>query len=272
MLAIAVALSLGQTDPALPERLLQRPSSRAEVAAVCHPGSAWWKANANSPASVASCELALRTLATDAHTEAQQNKRRAFYLLASQRYRAYLTVFGSGEFLSDHAFNLTYYFAEVLWALDAFEEAISEYQRVVTFEIPDRKDAREISQEKYRSTADFNTVLAWEKLVQRERGLLRPSDRFDCPAKPPSKREFPIGARPVELSRLERELVRATDAYLARHGGEPACAGVAFEAAALFAERGEVAEATRRLQSLVERYPDQPERARASRLLARLRR
>lgn len=241
------------------------------MAAVCHPGSTWWKANANSPASVASCELALRTLATDAHTEAQRNKRREFYLLASQRYRAYLTLFGSGEFLSDHAFNLTYYFAEVLWALDAFEEAITQYQRVVAFEIPDREDAREISQEKYRSSAAFNIVLARGKLVQRERGLLRPSDRFDCPAKPPSKREFPIGTRPVELSRVERELVRATDDYLARHAGESDGAGIAFDAAALFAEHGEGAEATRRLQFLVERYPDQPERARASRLLARLR-
>lgn len=238
------------------------------MAAVCHPGSAWWKANANSPASVASCELALRTLATDAHTEAQQNRRRAFYLLASQRYRAYLTVFGSGELLSDHAFNLTYYFAEVLWALDAFEEAITEYQRVVTFEIPDREAAREISQEKYRTTAEFNTVLAWGELVQRERGLLAPSDRLVCPAKP---REFPIGRRPTELTRFERELVRATDDFVARHASDHDAAGIAFEAAALFAQRGAVAEATRRLQSLVERYPDEPETARASKLLARLR-
>lgn len=241
------------------------------MAAVCHPGSAWWKANKNSPQGVASCELALRALATETHTEAQRNKRRAFYLLASQRYRAYLTLFGSGPLVSDHAFNLTFYFAEVLWALDAFEEAITEYQRVVSFEIPDREDAREISQEKYRSTAEFNLVLAWGKLVQRERGLLRPSDRFDCPAKPPEKRELPIGTRRVELSRFERELVRAADDYLARHAGEPACAGFAFEAAALFAEHGEQAEATRRLQSLVERYRDDPSAVPASRLLKRLR-
>lgn len=242
VLALAIAVIIAQPDPS-PD---------------CRPGSDWWVANEANADALASCEAALRTLATDTHTHAQQTRDRGQYVKARDLYRAYLRAFGPGPRLSDEAFNLSFYLAEVLWALESFVEAIGQYEAVVHFELPSRESAKLAANLRYRQMAEFNVVLAWGKLVARERGT--PVDDRKAP---------PIGARRTPLSRFEAKLVRAADDFVLRHH-DAAGAELAVEAALVFAERGHVSEARLRLDAIVARWPGEPSAHKAAAMIARL--
>ncbi len=227
------------------------------VIALCRPGAEWWTANESNANALASCEAALRTLATETHALAQSTHDRTHSLEARRLYRAYLAAFGPGPHLSDEAFNLTFYLAEVLWSLESYEEAIEQYEAVVHFELPNRESARLEAHPRYRELAEYDIVLAWGKLVAREHG--RPVDDRKAP---------PIGARRTPLSRFEAKLVGAADDYVLRH--DEAGAEVALEAALVFAERGHVSEALLRLKTLVARWPAEPSAHKAAAMIDRL--
>lgn len=165
------------------------------VMALCRPGSAWWAANESNANALASCEAALRAFATEAHEAAQRDRDRARYLEAKRRYRVYLDAFGPGPHLSDEAFNVTFYLAEVLWSLESWQEAIAQYEAVARFQLPDRDSARLAAHPRYRELADYDLVLAWGKLVARERG--RPGSRASGDDQ---KEGPPIGARRTKRS------------------------------------------------------------------------
>lgn len=266
VLTLVVAVVAAQSEPP-PDQLMRAAERTTRLTVRCRPGSEWWAANESNTDALASCERALRTLATETHTHAQATRERAEYLKARDLYRAYLNVFGPGPRLSDEAFNLTFYLAEVLWYLDSFEEAIAQYEAVVRFELPDTEGARLQAQPRYRQTAEFNIVLAWRQLVARERGRL-PSpttSTMSCD----DGRVPPIGARRTPLSRFEAKLVRAADDYVLRHD-EAAGSEVALDAALVFAERGHVSEALFRLKSLVARWPGETSARKAAAMIDRL--
>ena len=250
VLSLVIAVIAAQVE--IDQAMRSAGTARAtRVIALCRP------ANESNADALSSCEAALRTLATETHALAQRTRDRAQYLEARRLYRAYLAAFGPGPHLSDEAFNLTFYLAEVLWSLESYEEAIAQYEAVVHFELPDRDSAGLEAHPRYRELAEYDIVLAWGKLVAREHG--RPVDDRKAP---------PIGARRTPLSRFEAKLVGAADDYVLRH--DEAGAEVALEAALVFAERGHVSEALLRLKTLVRRWPTEPSAHKAAAMIHRL--
>ena len=73
VLALAIAVVLAQPEHAPDQLRVER----------CRPGSDWWAANESNEEALASCEAALRTLATDTHTRAQQTRDRGQYVKAT---------------------------------------------------------------------------------------------------------------------------------------------------------------------------------------------
>lgn len=268
MLSLVIAVVAAQAEQLSDQLMRAGGAERAtRVAVICRPGSEWWVANESNADALASCERALRTLATETHSRAQSTRNRREYLKARDLYRTYLKLFGPGPRLSDEAFNLTFYLAEVLWYLDSFEEAIEQYEAVVRFELPDTERARLQAQPRYRQMAEFNIVLAWGQLVAREHGRL-PSPTAStmiCD----DGRVPPIGARRTPLTRFEAKLVRAADDYVLRHD-EATGAEVALDAALVFAERGHVSEALLRLKTLVARWPGETSARKAAAMIDRL--
>lgn len=268
VLALAIAIVSAQAEQ-LPDQLMRGDGAEraTRVAVLCRPGSEWWVANESNADALGSCERALSTLATETHLRAQSTRNRGDYLKARELYRAYLTVFGPGPRLSDEAFNLTFYLAEVLWYLDSFEEAIEQYEAVVRFELPDTERARLQAQPRYRQTAEFNIVLAWGQLVAREHHRLHSptTSTMRCD----DVRVPPIGARRTPLTRFEAKLVGAADDYVLRHE-EAAAAEVALDAALVFADRGHVSEARLRLEAIVVRWPGEASAHKAAAMIARL--
>ncbi|HZX42413.1 MAG TPA: tetratricopeptide repeat protein, partial [Myxococcaceae bacterium] len=237
------------------------------LAEMCHPGTRWWAANAGSPQSLRAgfeaAEEGLRTLVTAYHQEAQRTGSPRTYRLAADVYRAYLSAFARDAdpaWTSDHAFNMSFYAAEIAWALGDWRAAAEQYERVVEFRVPDRPTAREVSDERYRATAAYDAVLAWDRLVDAEHG------RAD--ATPPTRvndrqgkgglraRTATAGTSAVPLTEAERRLVAACDRYAERFPEGKDALDIRYQAAVVFFERGQTPPALERFATLIARAPD----------------
>ena len=192
-----------------------------------HPGTRWWTANAGSPQSLRAgfdaAEEALRTLVTTYHQEAQRTGSPRTYRLAADVYRAYLSAFARDadpEWTSDHAFNLSFYAAEVAWGLGDWRAAAEQYERVVDFRVPDRPTAREVSDERYRATAAYDAVLAWDRLVDAEHGRAQAAptrvDEKQGKGGLRTPRRHRRDTTAVPLTEAEQRLVAACDRYAER--------------------------------------------------------
>jgi tetratricopeptide (TPR) repeat protein len=241
-----------------------------KLAEMCHPGTRWWTANAGSPESLKAgfeaAEEGLRTLVTTYHQEAQRTGSPRTYGLAADVYRAYLSAFARDaepEWTSDHAFNMSFYAAEVAWARGDWRAAAEQYERVVDFRIPDRPTAREVSDEKYRATAAYDAVLAWDRLVDAEHGGTKSATgRVDEKNKGGLRTRAPTAATsPVPLTEAEQHLVAACDRYAGRFPDSKDALDIRYQAGVVFFERGQIPQALDRFGKLIALAPDS-ERAR----------
>jgi len=260
------------------EGLRQRDQVREEVRLLgerYQPGGAWWRANQSKPqvvrAGFDASEEALRTLATEYHQEAQKTKSLATFRLARDVYREYAKAFGSSpdpQWVSDYAFNMRFYYAELLWALQEWDAAAVEYEAVVDLKIPDRPTAREISDETYRASAAFDAVLVYDKLVRIDRGLLaapdfRDGQLLEVPEskrtliRPDTSRRDLTGAKQEVLTEHERRLVAACDRFSQRFPDDPRNMDIRYQAAVVYYDRKNYVEATRRLSQAIERWPQE---------------
>jgi tetratricopeptide (TPR) repeat protein len=262
------------------EGLRQRGKVRDEVqrlAMLYHPDSAWWKANARTAATLRNAfqvsEEAMRNLVTEYHQEAQKTKQVETYRLARDIYKQYVDSFATSEDperVSDHAFNLRFYYAEILWALEEWENAALQYEAVIDFKIPARQSAQEVSDQKYRERAAYDAVLAYDKLVKIERGLLAPShlsgrqtvDEQKGKGKVASAslntaKEQRRSASAQPLSAQEKKLIAACDKYNDLFPNNPNEIDLRYQAAVVFYDRRQDAEAVRRFGEVILKWPEE---------------
>ncbi len=240
------------------------------------PGGAWWQANQAKPQVLRTgfevSEEAMRNLATEYHQEAQKTKSLATFRLTRDVYRDYVEAFGSSpdpKWISDYAFNLRFYYAELLWALQQWDAAAAQYDAVVDFKIPDRVSAREISDEKHRARAAFDAVLAYDKLVRIERGLLPAPSLKEGQLVEVSEnkgglaRSNQIDKREVKeakqqpLTQYEQKLVAACDRFSRMFPNDANDIDIRYQAAVIYYDRKQYVEATRRLGEIIERWPQE---------------
>jgi tetratricopeptide (TPR) repeat protein len=261
------------------EGLRRRDQVREEVQLLAEryrPGSAWWQANQAKPQVLKTgfevSEEAMRNLATEYHQEAQKTKSLATFRLARDVYRDYVEAFGSSsdpKWISDYAFNLRFYYAELLWALQQWDAAAAQYEAVLDFKIPDRESAREISDQKHRARAAFDAVLAYDKLVRIERGLLPAPNLKEgqlvevsenkgglARSNQIDKREVK-GAKQQPLTQHEQKLVTACDRFSRMFPEDANDIDIRYQAAVIYYDRKQYVEATRRLGEIIERWPQE---------------
>lgn len=261
------------------EALRQRERVREEMQRLAEsyrPGSAWWDAHAGSEAVLRAgfelAEEALRTAVTEYHHEAQKTKDAETYRLARDLYRQYLDAFASSadpRYVSDHAFNLKFYYGEILWALEEWEAAARQYEEVVAFTVPPRPTAKELANERYRQEASYDAILAYEKLVKIERGRLKATALKDDQHVEEAKRKGSVerwgrlerraGAALEEqpLTPFERALVAACDRHNERYPGHRDEVDVAYQAALLYYQRNHFVEAAKRFAAIIDRHPEE---------------
>lgn len=259
------------------DKLRLRDQVKIEVrrlAELYSPGATWWKANEQKPAvlkdAFAIAEEAMRGVVTDYHTEAQKTKQVETYRLARDIYKQYVESFATSEnpdFVSDFAFNMKYYYADILWALEEWENAAKQYEGVVSFKIPNRDTAKEVAREEYRKQASYNTILAYARLVKIERGELVKTElqdgkKIDEKAKKggveKAKKVVKRSAKELEekaLTGYEKSLVAACDTYNDLYKSNSDEIEVAYQAAVIFYDRNHFLEAGRRFTTIIDKFP-----------------
>ncbi len=261
------------------EGLRQRENVKAEVkklATLYRPGSEWWKANESKKEVLRNgfnvAEEAMRTTVTEYHQEAQKTKQVETYRLARDIYKQYVEAFGNNDdenFVSDQAFNLKFFYAEILWALEEWEPAAKEYDSVVKFKIPNRPEAKEASNEKYRQNAAYNALLAYGKLVKIERGQLaktelkagdkvdekKKKDQIEKTKKLEKRSVAELQEKP--LTKYEQSLIAACDAYNTLFPKNPDEVDVAYQAAVIYFDKNRFIDATRRFGDIIMKYPEE---------------
>ncbi len=135
----------------------------ARLVDVYGPHGPWAEANKSDPDAVKSAydlaESTQRELVTEYHQEAQKTKYAQTYRLAAKIYKQYLAKFSDNP----HAYNLRFYYAEILFTLQDYARAAKQYLKVVHVD-PDGK---------YSLTAAYDAILAYEKLAAIDRGDLK---------------------------------------------------------------------------------------------------
>jgi len=140
---------------------------------------------------------------------------------------------------------------------------------VLEFKIPDRQSAREVSVQKYRERAAYDAVLAYDKLVKIERGLLAPahlsggqtvdeqkgSGKVASVSLIPANEQRSNAARP--LTAHQKKLVAACDKYNALFPNNPNEMDLRYQAAVVFYDRRQDAEAVRRFGEIILKWPEE---------------
>ncbi|NOK18493.1 tetratricopeptide repeat protein [Corallococcus carmarthensis] len=260
------------------EGLRQRQQVRKEMKRMVdlyRPGGEWWTTNASNAGVLRNAfsvtEEAMRVMVTEYHQEAQKTRQVETYRLARDIYKQYVDAFASSdnpEFVADSAFNIRFFYAEILWALEEWEAAAGEYDAVVAFKIPDRDSAKEVSNEAYRKSASYNAVLAYDKLVKIERGQLSKSDLKDGQKVDEKKDKGDVAKQKLvkrdakeqaeqPLTKFEDRLVAACDTYNTLFPGNQDEIDLRYQAAVILYDRAHFVDAARRFGEIIEKFPEE---------------
>src|SRR5262249_39401397 len=132
--------------------------------------------------------------------------------LARDIYKEYLDSFSKSEY----AYNLNFYYAEILWTLEEWEPAAEAYEQVY---------ARD-NVGGYSKTAAYNALLCYEKLVDIDAGKLEKTELRDdqkvdekkgkgsfTTKKKIVKENITKDTKEQKLTKFEGKLVEACDRY-----------------------------------------------------------
>lgn len=210
-----------------------------------------------------------RELVTEYHQEAQKTKYAETYRLAAEIYKRYLEKFSDSE----HAYDLRFYYAEILFTLQEYDDAATQYLKVVQVDPNGR----------YTLTAAYNALLSYEKLAAIDRGELAKAQLSgkqkvdENKAKGSVKRKQILRRASKEdkaeaIPKWEQKQIEASDAYVSvidqwreknadslskkqikdLEGDEIA---VRYKAAFLFYEHRHYEEAATRFEDIILKWP-----------------
>ncbi len=220
------------------------------------PNSPWAIKNAKNKNAIAAAyeitEGAMRTMVTEYHQEAQKTKQVETYRLARDIYKEYLDNFADSEF----AYNLRYYYADILWALNEIEAASIQYAKVVEVN----------PQGEYSKNAAYNVLLGYEKLVQAEEGKLKieekQSGKIDEKASKGQAIKTTIkldrhdkDAKAEALTAFQEKLVAAIDNYVKLYPGSDDEISVRYKAAFIYYNKNHDIEAAKRFGDIIVKWP-----------------
>ncbi len=198
------------------------------------PNTTWAKAQKNREAlgrSLSTTEELVRTTAMNIHGEAQRREKSEkktdanLYGRAAAAYEQYLAAFGTGKGASEHAIELRYYRADILFfKLGKLEESGDEYLAV----------GRSAPVGKFHKDALLNAMNAFEKA--------RPKDT----------------ATRKQISPVDKKFGEAIDLYATLFPADPTLVGVIFKNGQMFYDYGEFDEAIKRFGVIVTKYPKDP--------------
>jgi cellulose synthase operon protein C len=223
------------------------------------PKSKWAAANAGQKGALAEAnelsESALRELVRDYHQEAIKTKNVATYKLARDIYREYLETFPGGE----AAYSERFFYAEILYALEQWDEAAAQYSLVVD---ADPKGG-------YSVKAAYDAILALEKSIAIGKGKLKKRDLADAAKIDDRKAKGQVDqSRAIKVQAVTRQipeepipdnearLVAACDKYVAVSAGAKDEIVIRYKAALVEYDHKHFIDAAKRFGDIIDRFPN----------------
>ncbi|MCA1829834.1 MAG: tetratricopeptide repeat protein [Myxococcales bacterium] len=221
------------------------------------PSSPWAKANAEQKGAIAEAndlaESALRELVQDYHQEAIKTKSVATYKLARDIYRQYLETFPGSE----TAYSMRFFYAEILYALEEWDEAAAQYDKVVD---ADRKGS-------YAQKAAYDAILALEKSVDIAKGKLKKRELAESQKIDERKAKGQVEQSRVKLQTVTKEipeeaipdneqrLIAACEKYLNVAPGSKDEIVIRYKAAFVYYDHRHFVEAAKRFGDIILEWP-----------------
>ena len=222
------------------------------------PNTPWARANAESKGAIAEAndlaESALRELVQDYHQEAIKTKSVATYKLARDIYRQYLETFPESE----TAYSMRFYYSEILYALEDWDEAAVQYDKVVE---SDPKGS-------YSQKAAYDAILALEKSVDIGKGKLKKHELADATKIDERKSKGQVEqTRTIKLQTVtkeipeepipdnEQKLISACEKYLTTAPGSKDEIVIRYKAAFVYYDHRHFVEAAKRFGDIILKWP-----------------
>ncbi|MEM1022747.1 MAG: tetratricopeptide repeat protein [Myxococcota bacterium] len=230
------------------------------------PGTPWYKHHENAGESGAAAleyaydltETSLRNLVTEYHRDAQKRQNVETYYLARDIYAKYLDAFSETK----AAYEMRYFYAEVLWALLEWKNAALQYDQIARAETNDTA-----AQKKYQREAAYNQILAYEKIIKEKKDQGDPTTQRkvkEAKDKGQSKqvtrvnislsddKEYPEEAIPAN----ELSLAAACDLYFGiADEADKELPAIKFKAAFVYFDHNHFSESAKRFFEMIEKYP-----------------
>lgn len=203
-------------------------------------------------------ESNLRDLVTEYHRDAQKRQDVPTYQLARDIYKKYLDVFNT----TDSAYQMRFFYAEVLWSLKEWKNAAEIYDAVARMAPP------EGVKDNYKRTAAFNAILTWEKIVaEGEKGKVDSTMKInekkdkggvDKSTTKLTVKDLDASKKYIEepIPEVELKLSAACDLYFGiadpKDDDLPA---IKFKAAFIYYQHNHFVEAAKRYNEIIERWP-----------------
>ncbi len=204
-------------------------------------------------------ETKLRNLVTDYHRDAQKRKDARTYRLARDIYAKYLEAFAASE----AAYEMRYYYAEVLWALLQWRDAAEQY-RLVAIAQPGGDDRLGT----YAREAAYNQILAYERVLKagRDRGRLgrgKLSEKKKGRTSARAQARVKVGQldkkkrhRERPIPEVEMRLAQACDLYFeVAKPSDRELPAIKFKAAYIYYRYNHFVEAAKRYFEIIDEWP-----------------
>lgn len=230
------------------------------------PGSDWAKVNEGNKKALASAydiaESSMRQIVTDYHSEAQKTKSVPTYRAARDIYAKYLDSFADSE----SAYDLRFYYSDILYSLEEWEKAAEQYEKVVS---SNEKDG------KYLKEAAYDAILSWEKVVAIAQGKAKATtiaegakiDESKSKGMLKSTRKIEVHGKDVkeeEIPKAEQRLIAACDKYVGVAPGADAEKDVRYKSAFAFYDHHHDVEAAKRFGEIIVKWPGDPQARKAA--------
>ncbi len=218
-------------------------------------------------------ETKLRNLVTEYHRDAQQRRDAPTYQLARDIYAKYLEAFPE----TTAAYQMRYFYAEVLWALRQWEDAALQYRQVAQTKATDGD-----GEGRYSRFAAYNQILAYERILKtgKRRGSLRAVKRVrEKQKKGRSDAKTTTRIRLADLDKdktyalqpipeLEQRLSEACDLYFnIADASDRDLPAIKFKAAYIYYKYNHFVEAAKRYFEIIETWPGDPLSKKAANLV-----
>ena len=173
------------------------------------------------------------------HKEAQRTKNQDTYELDKFVYKVFLDHFPKDK----DAYEMSFYYGELLWTLSNWKDAAEQYTKVVEMK-PDGKYVKE---------AAYAAVLAWKNALNvddHEQKELVEKDREEHEKKKEKKK-----LEPLTIPEYQKKMIGAFDTYIKYVPDAPELVTIKYRKARIYYEYNHFEEASKLFEDIVNKHP-----------------